>query len=313
MKIVFSKYYTARTPGHVFRADKFEAALQLLLKEGAVLKKDVLAPAAPSKADLLLAHSSAWVGKFLEFKFKPEDSARAELEITRAVARAHLMNVGGTILAARLALENGVGINCGGGSHHAFKDHGEGFCLLNDIAVAIKKLFKERRIKRAMVIDLDAHQGNGTAAIFRGDRRVFTFSIHGAESYPEKKEKSSLDIGLRPGAGDAAYLAVLRRELPKAMKKFRPDLAVYVAGADVYKRDLLGGLGLTMGGIKKRDAFVFGECRARRVPVALVLSGGYAKLFSDTVRIHANTIKTGDAGLRSGRSGLPATTGLCFL
>ena len=291
MKIVFSKHYTARTPGHVFRADKFEAALKLLLKEGAVSKKDVLVPAAPSKSDLLLAHSPAWVRKCLEFKFKPEDSVRAELKITRAVARAHLMNVGGTMLAARLALENGVGINCGGGSHHAFRDHGEGFCLLNDIAVAIKKLLEERRIKRALVIDLDAHQGNGTAAIFRGDKRVFTFSMHGAGTYPEKKEKSSLDIGLRPGTGDAACLAALKRELPKAMKKSRPDLAVYVAGADVYRRDLLGGLGLTMGGIRKRDAFVFSCCRARSVPVALVLSGGYAKKFTDTVRIHANTVK----------------------
>ncbi len=292
MKIVFSKYYTARSQGHVFRADKFEAALKLLLKEGVISKKDVLAPAAPSKADLLLAHSRAWVRKNLEFRFKPEDSARAEIKITRGVARAHLMNVGGTLLAARLALENGIGMNCGGGSHHAFKDHGEGFCLLNDIAVAIKKLLKERRIKRAMVIDLDAHQGNGTAAIFRGDKKVFTFSMHGAGTYPEKKEKSSLDIGLRPGTGDAAYLAALRRELPRALKKFRPDLAVYVAGADVYRNDLLGGLGLTMEGIKKRDAFVFGECRARGVPAAVVLSGGYAKKFSDTVRIHANTIKT---------------------
>lgn len=292
MKIVFSGSYTARSPGHVFRADKFEAALSLLLKEGVIAKKDVLAPAAPSKADLLLAHSPAWVRKSLEFKFTPEDSARAEINITRGVARAHLMNVGGTILAARLALENGMGINCGGGSHHAFKDHGEGFCLLNDIAVAVKKILKERRIKRAMIIDLDAHQGNGTAAIFSGDKKVFTFSMHGAAIYPEKKEKSSLDIGLRPGTGDAAYLAALRRELPRAMEKFRPDFAVFVAGADIYRGDLLGGLGLTMAGIKKRDAFVFGCCRACGVPVALVLSGGYAKKFSDTVRIHVNTIKT---------------------
>jgi acetoin utilization deacetylase AcuC-like enzyme len=298
MKIVFSKDYTVKTPGHVFRADKFEAALKLLLKEGAILKKDVLAPAAPSKADLLLAHSPAWVKKNLEFKFTPGDSARAELEITRGVARAHLLNVGGTILAAKLALENGIGINCGGGSHHAFRDHGGGFCLLNDIAVAIKKLFRERLIKRAMVIDLDAHQGNGTAAIFRGDRRVFTFSMHGAENYPEKKEKSSLDIELRPGTGDKTYIPVLKQELRRALDRHKPDFAIYVAGADVYKRDLLGGLGLSMAGIKKRDAFVFGECRARGLPVALVLSGGYAKKFTDTVLIHFNTIKAALAAFR---------------
>lgn len=291
MKIVFSKAYTAITPGHVFRADKFEAALKLLLKEGVITENDIAEPAKPSRADLLLAHTPAWVEKNLGFKFTAGDSARAELGITRSVARAHLMNVGGTIMAARLAMENGTGINCGGGSHHAFRGHGEGFCLLNDIAIAIKKMIREGRIKRALVIDLDAHQGNGTAAIFRGDKRVFTFSMHGAAAYPRKKEKSSLDIELRPGTGDAAYLAALL-ELPGAIDRFKPDLAVYVAGADVYKRDLLGGLGLTMAGIKKRDAFVFNACRRRGLPVALVLSGGYAEKFTDTVRIHASTIKT---------------------
>ncbi|OGR45167.1 MAG: hypothetical protein A2X35_02085 [Elusimicrobia bacterium GWA2_61_42] len=291
MKIIFSKYYTVKTPGHVFRADKFEAALKLLLKEGVVSKKDIVAPAFPLKADLLLAHSPAWVRKALEFGFTPADSSRAEIKISRSVARAHAMNTGGTVLAARLALEDGVGVNCGGGSHHAFADHGEGFCLLNDIAVAIKKLFKERRIRRAIVIDLDAHQGNGTAAIFKGDKKVFTFSMHGAETYPEKKEKSSLDIGLKPGAGDAAYLALLRQELTRVLEKFRPDFAVYVAGADVYRGDLLGGLKLSLAGIKRRDAFVFAECRRRGVPVVLTLSGGYAQKFTDTVRIHADTIR----------------------
>lgn len=289
--VAFSPEYTVKNSGHVFRSGKFEAALKLLLKEGVISKKDVLVPAAPSKADLLLVHTPSWVKKNLEYKFTPEDSARAEIEITRGVARAHLMNVGGTVLAARLALEDGVGVNCGGGSHHAFADHGEGFCLLNDIAVAIKRLFKERRIKRALVIDLDAHQGNGTAAIFKGDKRVFTFSMHGADIYPEKKEKSSLDIELRPGAGDAAYLAALERELPRAADRFKPDLAVYLAGADVYRGDALGGLKLTRRGIKKRDAFVFAECRRRGLPVALILGGGYALKPGDTVKIHADTIK----------------------
>ncbi len=291
MKIVFSKEYTARTPGHVFRADKFEAALKLLLREGAVRKKDIAEPPAPSRADLLLAHGPAWVRKCLASGFTEADSEKAEMNITRAVVRAHLANTGGTMLAAELALKDGIGINCGGGGHHAFRDHGEGFCLVNDMAVAVKKLLKEKKIKRAMVIDLDAHQGNGTAAIFRGDRRVFTFSMHGAEIYPERKEKSSLDIELKSGTGDAAYLAALRGELPRVLDRFRPDLAVYVAGADVYGKDLLGGFGLTMGGIKKRDAFVFAECRRRGIPVALVLSGGYSKKFADTVRIHANTMK----------------------
>ncbi len=303
MKIIFSKLYTARTPGHVFRADKFEAVLKLLLKEGAVAREDVLSPGLASKAELQLVHSPGWVRKNLEFRFTPADSAEAQLEITRTVARAHRANVGGTLLAAELALEDELGINCGGGSHHAFRDRGEGFCLLNDIAVAIKKLLKERRIKRALVIDLDAHQGNGTAAIFRSDRRVFTFSMHGTEIYPEKKEKSSLDIGLAPGTGDRTFLPLLRQELPRVMDKFRPDFAVYVAGADVYRGDLLGGLRLTLGGIKKRDAFVLSECRRRGVPVALTLSGGYARKFTDTVRIHAGTIKAALAVFAPKRAG----------
>lgn len=294
--VVFSRAYTVKSPGHVFRADKFRSALGLLLAEGAVSRKDVCAPALPSGRDLLLAHSPSWVKKNLEFGFTPADSAAAELRITRVLARAHLANVGGTVLAARFALRDGVGINCGGGAHHAFRSHGAGFCLLNDIAVAIMKLFRERLIKRAMVIDLDAHQGDGTASIFGKDRRVFTFSMHGADIYPEKKEKSSLDIGLRPGTGDAAYLAVLRRELPRAIDRFKPDFSVFLAGADVYAGDMLGGFKMTMGGIRKRDEFVFAECRRRGLPVALVLGGGYAKRYSDTVRIHADTIKAALGG-----------------
>jgi len=263
MKIVFSKDYTVKTPGHVFRADKFEAALKLLLREGLVSESDVAAPRLPTRADLLLAHGPAWVDKSLRGGFTAEDSRRAEIEISRGVVRAHLANVGGTVLAARLALAEGLAVNCGGGSHHAFRGHGEGFCLLNDIAVAVRLLLGERRVARAMVIDMDAHQGNGTASIFKGDRRVFTFSMHGAETYPEKKERSSLDLELKPKTGDLEYLALLRRELPPALD----------------------------GGIRKRDAFVFAECRRRGVPVAVTLSGGYARKFTDTVRIHANTIR----------------------
>jgi len=290
MRIVFSKKYTANNLKHVFRTDKFEKTLRRLLTAKLMTPRDVVEPARPSRSDLELAHTRRWTDKNLRFKFTRSDSARAELEITRAVAEAHIMSVGGTILAAQFALETGIGLNCGGGAHHAFGGHGEGFCLLNDIAVAIKKLLKEGRIKRALVIDLDAHQGNGTAAIFRGDKRVYTFSMHQRDLYPVKKEKSSLDVELPAGTGDAQYLAALKQTLPRVMARARPDLAVYVAGADVYKGDMLGGLKLTVNGIRKRDAFVFGECRRSVVPVAAVLSGGYAKNFKDTILIHANTL-----------------------
>lgn len=289
--IVFSKEYTAETPGHVFRSDKFAAALKLLLAEGAVSRGDIMKPSPASRADLLLAHSPGWTDKLLKFRFTAADSEKLEMGISRTVVRAHLANAGGTLLAAREALMSGIGVNCGGGGHHAFRSHGAGFCLVNDIAIAVKKLLKEKKIRRAMVIDLDAHQGDGTAAILRGDRRAFTFSMHGQDIYPERKERSSLDIGLKTGTDEKTYLAILRHELPRALDKFRPDFVVYVAGADVYRGDLLGGFKVTMGGIKKRDAFVFSECRRRGIPIALTLSGGYAKRFADTVRIHANTIK----------------------
>ena len=244
----------------------------------------------PSREDLRLVHGARWVDKCLSSGFTPKDCERAELELSPDVVLAHLMNVGGTIRAAELALENGLGVNCGGGAHHAFADHGEGFCLLNDIAIAVQKLIKAKKIRRAVIIDLDAHQGNGTASIFRKNKSVFTFSMHNGEIYPEKKEKSSLDIELRPGTGDGVYLALLRKNLSAALKAAKADLAVYAAGADVYEADLLGGLKLTMSGIKKRDAFVFRECFRRKLPVAVVLGGGYAEKFKETVRIHANTV-----------------------
>ena len=303
MKIVFSEEYTVKNYRHIFRTDKFSAVLRLLLKEGVVSKEDIVEPRPPSRADLLLAHTPAWVRKNLEFKFTPEDGAKTELRITSGVARAHLMNVGGTMAAARLALETGLGINCGGGSHHAFADHGEGFCLLNDIATAVKKLRAEKKIKRALIIDLDVHQGNGTASIFKKNKNIFTFSMHQRDIYPELKKKSSLDLELHAGAGDAAYLRLLRHNLPVVFDKARPDIVVYNAGVDVYAHDLRGGLKLTMAGVLKRDKMVFTECLGRKTPVILVLSGGYAAKFSDTVRLHANTIKAAIGLWRKQRAG----------
>jgi len=299
MKIVFSKVYTVKTPGHVFRADKFEAALKLLLKERVIARSDIIEPQFPSGEELRLAHIGAWVEKILSGKFTAADASRAELKITKEVVDAHLMSVSGTIMAAEQALQNGLGVNCGGGAHHAFSDHGEGFCLLNDIAVAVNKLRKEKKIKRALVADLDVHQGNGTAAIFKNSKNVFTFSMHQRGLYPEAKEQSSLDLELPSGAGDAEYLKMLRGALPAVFNRSRPDIVFYNAGVDVYAHDLLGGLKMTMGGVAARDEMVFLECFRRRIPAVLVLSGGYAEKFSDTVRLHANTIK---AALRQARS-----------
>ena len=290
-RIIFSKKYTVKGGPHIFRSDKFEAALKLLLKEKVISPADIAEPARPSKADLLPAHSPAWVKKILSGKLAPDDQAAAEMKATKAVIEAHLMNTGGTILAARLALETGLGINCGGGGHHAFRGRGAGFCLLNDIAVAVKWLQRRKKIKRALIIDLDVHQGDGTASIFAKDRPVFTFSVHQWDIYPAVKRRGSLDLELPAGTGDAAYIKSLKTNLPAVFKKSRPDIVIYNAGVDVYEHDLLGGLKLTMAGVRRRDELVFAECVRRKVPVVLVLSGGYAAKFSDTVRLHANTIK----------------------
>lgn len=288
--LVFSPGYAAPLPGHVFRPDKFRLTFDMLVKEGAVSRGDVSAPAKISKKDLLLVHTPVWTRKCLSGRFTAADAAAAEMEITRAVIKSHLLHAGGTVKAVELALSGGPGINCGGGSHHARADRGAGFCLVNDLALAARKARRDLGVGRVMIADLDVHQGDGTAAIFRGDRSVFTFSMHQADIYPEKKEKSSLDIALPRGTGGAAYLRALRRSLPKALDRFKPGLVIYLAGADVCRGDLLGGLALSPADLRRRDAYVAGLCRARRIPLAVTLGGGYRKAAADAARLHAGTI-----------------------
>jgi acetoin utilization deacetylase AcuC-like enzyme len=188
-------------------------------------------------------------------------------------------------------LRDGVAVHLGGGFHHAFPDHGEGFCLINDVAIALRRLVRDGAIDRAVVVDLDVHHGNGTAAVFAGEPAAFTFSMHQQRNYPWSKPPSDLDLGLEDGMGDAEYLALLGRSLPDIVERHRPALVLYLAGADPYEQDQLGGLGLTMDGLRRRDALVLEACRARGVPVAVMLAGGYALRPSDTVAIHAATVR----------------------
>jgi acetoin utilization deacetylase AcuC-like enzyme len=197
---------------------------------------------------------------------------------------------GGTLLAARNALRDRIGFNIGGGFHHAYPGHGEGFCAIHDVAVAIRALHHAGEIERAMVVDLDVHQGNGTAAIFAGDKTVLTLSMHQFNNYPSDKPASTIDIHLRDGVGDEEYLDRLRSALAVAMS-FAPNLIVYLAGADPYREDQLGGLALTKEGLKQRDRSVFETALKRTVPVAIALAGGYARNTEDTVTIHCNTVK----------------------
>jgi acetoin utilization deacetylase AcuC-like enzyme len=198
---------------------------------------------------------------------------------------------GGTLGTARCALSEGVAVHLGGGFHHAFPDHGEGFCLINDVAIAIAALRRDGVLGRALVVDLDVHQGNGTAAIFAGVPEVFTFSMHQESNYPAWKPPSDLDLGLEDGVKDEEYLALLSRHLPDIVDAHEPELAVYLAGADPYAEDQLGGLALTRDGLRRRDALVLETCRERDVPVAVTLAGGYARREADTVAIHVATVR----------------------
>lgn len=289
VKFFFSPEYGADIGAHVFATGKFAEVAELMRPQG-----ELIAPGMPSAEDLALAHEPLWVSKVINDAMTLEDSTLMELPFSPAVSRAHQLQVSGTILACRDALENGVGLHIGGGSHHAFPDHGEGFCVLNDIACGIIKMRVERRLSRAAVVDLDVHQGNGTAAIFRGDPDVFTFSMHQENIYPPIKPPSSLDVGLPEGMGDAAYLSLLENNLP-AVFESHPELVVYQAGVDCAAGDLIGGLKLTKEGLGRRDELVFKACWDHRVPVAVTLGGGYSGSIKETAALHAQTLMTGIA------------------
>jgi acetoin utilization deacetylase AcuC-like enzyme len=199
--------------------------------------------------------------------------------------------VGGTIAASRHALAHGIAMNLAGGTHHAFPDHGEGFCVFNDVAVAIRVLQAEGRIRRAAVIDLDVHQGNGTHAIFAGDAEVYTFSMHGGKNYPFEKVPGMLDIELADGTGDEEYLARLWEALPRVLREAQPDVVFYLAGADAHEGDRLGRMKLTFAGLERRDAMVIQTCREVGIPTAVMIAGGYGRVIADTVRVHAATAR----------------------
>ena len=269
----------------MFATEKFALAAEALAPLA-----DLVEPVLPLRDDLLLAHDGFWVDKVISSSLAASDLELLELPFGPDLSLAHRLAAGGTLLAARHALEAGAGVHCGGGAHHAFRDHGEGYCAVNDLAVAILKLRAEKKIARAAVIDLDVHQGNGTAAIFAGDADVFTFSMHQDLLYPQKKEKSSLDVELTAGTGDAEYYDLLRRSL-KVVMDFKPDLILYQAGVDVWEHDRLGGLKLTERGVLDRDMAVYEACRLHRVPVAVTLGGGYGPTPQDAARLHARTLR----------------------
>jgi acetoin utilization deacetylase AcuC-like enzyme len=289
-KLIYHDHYDLHLGAHVFPSQKYRLIYETLLREKHAGPEDFIAPEPATDEDMLRVHTSEWVSTLKTGALTIGEMMRLEIPYSKEMVAAVWLATGGTILAGRKALQDGFGVNVGGGFHHAHPDHGEGFCAAHDVAVAIRRLLADGAIAKAMVVDTDVHHGNGTAAIFAEDANVFTLSIHQENNYPEPKPPSTVDLHLPDGIGDSDYLRILSGPLRKGLDEFQPDLLFYVGGADPYREDLLGGLALTLEGLEERDRRVFEEARARGIPVAITLAGGYARRVMDTVRIHTNTI-----------------------
>ena len=321
-KLVYSDAYYLPIGDHVFPAEKYRRIRDRLISDKIAEPADFLEPEPATDQDILLVHKPEYVQKLRAGTLSPREEMEMEVPYSRDLVEAFWLSAGGSILAARQALVDGVGISIGGGFHHAFPDHGEGFCMIHDVAVAIRRMQRDDKIRTAMTLDCDVHQGNGTASIFAGTRTasallpsssastveqpagaprggkmrgahagdVFTISLHQHNNYPLWKPPSSIDVDLPDGCGDEDYLAWLDNALSSGLRQFEPDLLCYVAGADPYREDQLGGLDLTIEGLKKRDELVFRVARARDLPVMVTFAGGYAQNVEDTVTIHSNTV-----------------------
>ncbi len=289
-KLVYHDGYDLNLGSHVFPSTKFRLIRDRLRGSGFATPDDIVEPSPATDEDLLLVHHREWITRLKQGLLDYLELMKLEIPYSRQMVDAFWLAAGGTTLAARLALRDRIGFNIGGGFHHAFPAHGEGFCAINDIAVAIRKLQQEKAIERAMVVDCDVHDGNGTAAIFAGDPSVFTLSVHQLNNYPSIKPPSNIDVELDDGVGDEEYLDRLATACRKGIGEFRPQLIMYVAGADPYREDQLGGLALTIDGLKvARPTGVRSGTGAREPHVAVTLAGGYAVRLEDTVTIHSNT------------------------
>lgn len=317
-KLVYSDRYYLPIGDHVFPAEKYRRIRDRLIATGAAEPDDFVEPQPATDQDILLVHTPEYVQKLKTGTLSPREEVQLEIPYSRDLVEAFWLAAGGSILAARYALADQISISIGGGFHHAHRDHGEGFCMIHDVAVAIRRLQRDGKISTAMTVDCDVHQGNGTAAIFAGTRTqsaplpsvsgstlhpsrpprmhgahsgdLFTISLHQHNNYPLYKPPSSIDVDLPDGIGDAEYLAWLDNALSSGLRQFEPDLMCYIAGADPYREDQLGGLDLTIEGLKKRDELVFRVARARDIPVMVTYAGGYARNVEDTVTIHSNTV-----------------------
>jgi len=292
LKIFCTDQFTFPLPeSHTFPIGKYALLRQRVVAAALVRPEDLRVPHAASDKELLRAHDEDYLRRILHGELTQQEIRRIGFPWSAELVERARRSSGATIEACRAALQEGVGINLAGGTHHAFRDHGEGFCIFNDGAIAVRAMQAESRVRRIIIIDCDVHQGNGTAAILTNDPTVFTFSIHGKNNFPVRKEPSDLDIALDDGADDPAYLKALDTGLTHVMERARAELAIYLAGADPYTDDRYGHLALTKAGLEKRDRLVFDRCRRLGLPVAVTMGGGYAREVKDTVDIHFQTVK----------------------
>jgi acetoin utilization deacetylase AcuC-like enzyme len=315
-KLIYSDEYYLPIGQHVFPAEKYRRVHNQLIESGVADPSDFVTPQPASDQDILLVHTPQYVNKLKTGTLSALEELQLEVPFSPELVRAFWLAAGGSILGAEHALKDGIAINIGGGFHHAFPDHGEGFCMIHDVAVAIRRMQRDNKMRTAMTVDCDVHQGNGTAEIFAGTRTaseplpstgppilgkhqlmrgthagdVFTISLHQENNYPPLKPPSSIDVDLPDGITDDDYLAWLDNALSSGLRQFTPDLICYIAGADPYREDQLGGLALTIEGLKKRDELVFRVAKAQAIPVMVTYAGGYAQRVEDTVTIHCNTV-----------------------
>ncbi len=291
MRLFYTDVFVLPLPaGHRFPMEKYARLRQALLASGEFRESDFHLPPAVSDEELARAHDLDYIHRVSHGRLDDKAQKAIGFPWSAGMVERSRRSAGATLSACRAALEDGVAANLAGGTHHAFRDHGEGFCVFNDAAVAARAMQAEGLAGRILIVDCDVHQGNGTASILAGDDSIFTFSIHGARNYPFDKEQSDLDIELPDGCSDAAYLLRLEEGLHTAFDIAHPDLFIYLAGADPYHDDRLGRLGLSFAGLAERDRMVYAQCNARHVPVAIAMAGGYARNIDDTVRIHCTTL-----------------------
>lgn len=293
IKLAFSEKYIYDLPeGHRFPIEKYVLVKEQLIYEGTVEERQLYDPGLASDEQILKVHTRDYWQKLSTLSLDKNELRKIGLPVTEISLMRARNSVAGTISASLNAMENGLGINLAGGTHHAYTGHGEGFCVLNDIAIASKVLLDEQQVKQILIVDLDVHQGNGTAKIFENEKRVFTFSMHGENNYPLKKEKSDLDISLPYQTDDNEYLTILKTQLPKLIDKTKPDVIFFQSGVDVLESDKLGKLSLTKAGAKARDELVIEAGYKHNIPLVITMGGGYSNRLTDLVDAHCNTIRT---------------------